>query len=125
MPKRGQAAQPDAALPGLPAPLSPLVGREREVAAVAALLRQDDVRLVTLTGPGGVGKTRLALQVATDLGGDFAHGAMFVALAAVRDPALVAPTIAHTLGVVGAGVGSPGDRLADALRDRHPDLLEP
>jgi predicted ATPase/DNA-binding XRE family transcriptional regulator len=119
VPKRGQAAQPDAALPGLPAPLSPLVGREREVAAVSALLRRDGVRLVTLTGPGGVGKTRLALQVATDLGGDFAHGAKFVALAAVRDPALVASTIAHTLGVVEAGGRSSVDRLGDALRKRH------
>ena len=89
------------------------------MAEVSALLRQDDVRLVTLTGPGGVGKTRLALQVATDLGGDFAHGAKFVALAAVRDPALVASTIAHALGVVEAGGRSSGDRLGDALRNRH------
>ena len=86
---------------------------------MAALLREDGARLVTLTGPGGVGKTRLALGVATELSPDFAHGAAFVFLAAVRDPALVAPTVAPALGVVEAGGRSPVDRLGAALRERH------
>jgi predicted ATPase len=83
----------------LPTPLSTLVGREREVAAVAALVRDPAVRLATLTGPGGVGKTRLALRVAPEVADDFADGAAFVELAAIRDPALVLPAIAQVLGV--------------------------
>ncbi|HMA36183.1 MAG TPA: tetratricopeptide repeat protein, partial [Chloroflexia bacterium] len=87
----------------LPAPATPLIGRAPAVAAVAALLRPAGARLVTLTGPGGTGKTRLALQAAATLLDDFADGVYFVALAPVQHPALVIPAIAGTLGVPEVG----------------------
>ena len=102
-------------------PPTPLIGREREIAAVAALLGDPTVRLVTLTGPGGVGKTRLALRVAADAAAAFADGVAFVDLAPVADPDLVAPTVATALGVREAGDRPIAERLAAALRDR--DLL--
>lgn len=83
----------------LPAPLTTLVGREREVPAVCALLQRPDVRLVTLTGTGGVGKTRLALAVAPGLQLAFVDGVFFIPLASVVDPAMVIPTIAQELGM--------------------------
>jgi predicted ATPase/DNA-binding CsgD family transcriptional regulator len=79
--------------------LTSLIGREREVAQVSALLQRPDVRLVTLTGPGGIGKTRLGLQVATELLDSFANGTYFVSLAPITDPPTVIQTIAHTLGL--------------------------
>jgi non-specific serine/threonine protein kinase len=87
----------------LPIQPTPLLGRAREVREVGALLRREEVRLVTLTGPGGVGKTRLALQVAAELSDQFTDGVWFVPLSRLADPALVLPTIAHTLGLQEAG----------------------
>jgi predicted ATPase/DNA-binding CsgD family transcriptional regulator len=106
-PPRPHHSQPSplVSLPGrvavarLPSPLAPFVGRSRELAACVALLRDRNARLVTLTGPGGVGKTRLALQVAAELATDFADGADFVELSAIHDPSLVAPAIARALGI--------------------------
>ena len=82
----------------LPVPLSSFVGREQEVAQVLSLVREDGARLVTLAGPGGTGKTRLALEAAGELVSEFGAGVFWVSLAAVRDPALVMDTIAQTLG---------------------------
>jgi len=107
----------------LPVSLSPLVGREREVATVRNLLLQEHVRLLTLTGPGGVGKTRLALQVAADISQGFDDGVRFVPLAAIRDPALVTPTIAQALGLLERGEQPLADLLKVFLRNRNVLLL--
>jgi predicted ATPase/class 3 adenylate cyclase len=102
-------------------PLEPtsLVGREQEVAAVRGLLLRSDVRLVTLIGPGGTGKTRLNLQVAAELLDHFEHGAYFVALAPVTDATLVPSTIAQTLDVSEQGSKPLLHTLKDYLRDKH------
>jgi predicted ATPase/DNA-binding SARP family transcriptional activator len=83
----------------LPPQLTSLIGRDREQGSIAARLMAEDTRLLTLTGPGGVGKTRLALEVASDLVERFEDGVLFVGLASVLDPALVSSAIAQALGV--------------------------
>lgn len=106
----------------LPVQLTPLIGREREVAAVVSLLTGDR-RILTLTGPGGAGKTRLGVQAATELAGTFEHGVSFVSLAAVRDAALVAPAIAGSLGLKEVAGEPPLETLKTSLRDKRMLLL--
>src|SRR5215204_6403418 len=107
----------------LPAQPTPLVGRERELDETLGLLRRPEVRLLTFTGPGGTGKTRLGLQAAAELTDEFEDGVFFVALATIADPALVAPTIARTLELTEGGNQSPEDLLKGYLRDRQTLLL--
>jgi DNA-binding SARP family transcriptional activator len=103
----------------VPVPPTPITGRVREIDRLQDLLLDEDVRLVTLTGPGGVGKTRLAQEVARRLSEDFSDGVCFVALAAVRDVPLVLPTIAHALGVGESGQFSIVETIAVALQERE------
>lgn len=103
----------------LPAWLTQLIGREGEVQAACALLDRPEVRLLTMTGAGGIGKTKLASQVGADLLKQFAHGVCWVSLSAISDPKRVLPTIAHTLGLQGSNHRPHIERLNTYLRDKH------
>ncbi len=107
----------------LPRPLTSLVGRAEDVRAVCRLLERTEVRLVSLVGAGGVGKTRLALEVAAELGPAFSGGCSFVPLAALRDPGLVLATIAHTVGLTDSSDDPPLARLTAHLRGKRLLLL--
>ncbi len=105
--------------PALPTMLTPLIGRARLEAAVVRLLGQAETRLLTLTGPGGVGKTRLALAVAAAVQDSYADGVIFVDLAALHDATLVAATVARALGLREAGAQSWRDLLLAYLRTKQ------
>lgn len=103
----------------LPASSEILIGREHDVAETSALLRRPAIRLVTLVGPGGAGKTRLSLQVAAELLDTFVDGVWFVDLAPIHDAGLVGSTIAHALGIKEAAGQPSADTLKTALRDKQ------
>ena len=103
---------------GLPVPATAFVGRARELSELLSLLRRDDTRLLTLTGAGGSGKTRLALRVAEAIGADYGDGSWFVGFGDVTDPELIALTICDTLGLTEPPDLAPVARLEQWLRER-------
>lgn len=106
----------------VPVPLTPLIGRAGDVAAICILLRQPEVRLLALLGTGGIGKTRLSFQVAAQMRSDFADGVCFVPLAAITNPNVLVPTIAEALELGGIGEikeQSLFGQVRMALRDKH------
>lgn len=107
----------------IPMPLTPLVGREQEVQAICTLLRRPELHLLTLSGTGGIGKTRLSIQVALALAQDFPDGAYFVSLASANDSELVVLTLAQTLGMGVAGERPLFERLKEFLHDKSLLLL--
>ena len=120
------AVRRDTAAPAktiLPTPASSFLGRERELADVASRIEQG-ARLVTLTGPGGTGKTRLALQAASSLAGRYCDGVFWVGLATLRDPALVAETIAQTLAAKGSLASHIAERELLLLLDNLEQVIE-
>jgi predicted ATPase/DNA-binding XRE family transcriptional regulator len=116
-PARGASVEPYRR--ALPTPPTPLIGREQEVASLTDLLLREDLRLVTLTGPGGVGKTRLALEVAGNSSEAFADGVAFVPLAPVPDCDAATSAIARTLGIKDAGHRSLQEAAEQHLKDKQ------
>jgi len=108
----------------LPIAASPLVGRSRELAELLELLGRDDVRLLTMTGPGGTGKTRLALEAATHAVGDYENGVIWVSLAPLRDPALVLESVGRALSARRALVEEIGEKSLLLLLDNFEQVVE-
>ena len=123
LPSRKSPGTEEGIKSNLPPQLTSLIGREQEVAVASALLSRPQVRLLTFTGPGGVGKTRLALQTASDLLDDFPDGVYFVSLAPISDPDLVIPTIAQTLGLWEGKAHLLFEQLKTYLQGKHLLLL--
>jgi predicted ATPase/DNA-binding XRE family transcriptional regulator len=121
VPKRGGVATPaaDSGATALPVPPTRLVGREHELQEVAELLRGPEPRLLTLTGVGGVGKTRLAIEAARKATELFSGGVAFVALVPLGDPALVIPTVARSLGLIETEDRTPREALQAHLREKQ------
>jgi len=113
-----RAAGAGAPPPSLPTPATPLVGRERELGETEALLVEGHARLLTLTGPGGIGKTRLAIELARTLAPAFGGAVVFVSLAAIADPMLVGSAIAQAVGAKLSGGRSTTAALVERLRER-------
>ncbi len=109
--------QPEIRPSNLPVPGTAFVGRDKELAAVRQLLRRPEIRLVTVTGPGGIGKSRLAIEAAREMTDHYTSGVYFVPLAAVTDPSLVTAAIAQTLGVRETGGQLPLEALQEFLRN--------
>jgi predicted ATPase/transcriptional regulator with XRE-family HTH domain len=105
--------------PGIPRPLTPLIGRASVAAAVVRLVHRGDTQLLVLTGPGGVGKTRLAIEVAERVAGDFPGGVVFTDLTPLRDPGLVLGAMARQLGVDERDATPLASLLSAALRERR------
>lgn len=106
----------------VPVPLTPLIGREQERAAICTLLMSTDVRLLTLLGPGGIGKTRLSFQLAVEVRDAFDDGVCFVPLAILREPEQLMPTIAHELALPETGL-SPFEQVSEFLREKQVLLI--
>jgi predicted ATPase len=104
---------------GLPFQPTPFIGRDAELAEIARILGEPACRLLTLLGPGGIGKTRLAIEAVTQQAGAFADGVAFVALASVGTPSQIVSAIGDTLGLAFAGQADPTAHLLGSLRDRH------
>ncbi|MGA9566225.1 MAG: protein kinase [Candidatus Korobacteraceae bacterium] len=107
----------------LPVQRTAFIGREHETAALRQLLARDDVRLVTLTGPGGIGKTRLALQLAGEISHEYPSGACFVSLSVVQEPGLIASTIAQAAGVRETGNQSAQESMKEYLGGLEQPML--